>query len=216
MTTLNIEGKRREATGKQASAALRNEGRVPCVLYGGDHTVAFSVEYNDLNPLVYTPEFKKVILSVDGVEYEAIMKDIDFHPVTDRIQHIDFQQLVPGRMVKVQIPVRTEGTPPGVIEGGKLEVNMRKLWIRSLAEKLIDHLTVDVSHLVQGKSVKVGEVEVPEGIEILNNASNPIAQVVTPRAMRSADTLAAMEGEAEEGADDAEEGDGEEAEGGED
>jgi len=210
MQTLTIKASSRQDVGKKAAKAVRSEGRVPGVIYGGDDTVHFTIPVNDLKPIVYTGDLYKVIVDVDGSTYDTILKDIQFHPVTDVIEHIDFQELVAGRKLRTEIPIKITGTSPGVKNGGKLQQKLRTLRVRVTPANIVDHVLVDISNLELGSSVKVSDV-VTGDIEVLTPSSNPVASVVVPRALRSAEDEAAdAAAEALEGA----EGEGEGGEAG--
>jgi large subunit ribosomal protein L25 len=206
MNTIAIEAQARTEMGKKATKALRAEGMIPCVLYGGKDNVHFSVSPKQVKKVIYTDKFVIAQITVNGSTYEAILKDADFDPVSDQALHLDFQELVKGKKVKVLIPVKLTGFAEGVREGGKLELNLRKLIVKTTPENLVTDIEVDVTHLTMGKSVKVRDLKTD--LEIMNPLGNPIAQVVIPRAMRSA----ASKGEegAEEGAEEVTE-EGEEA-----
>ncbi|MFT4644645.1 MAG: large subunit ribosomal protein L25 [Planctomycetota bacterium] len=197
MKTISLEGQKRQSAGKKAAKLVRKENRVPCVIYGGAENISFSVKYNDLLKIVYTDAFLKVNVKVDNIDVEALVKDIDFHPVTDKILHVDFQELVPGKIIKTEIPVRTEGRAVGVATGGVLELNMRKLIVKCTPEQLVPFVTLDVTELQLGKSIKVKDVITD--LNILSPGGNPIARVIVPRAMRSGG--GEVEGEGEAGAD---------------
>lgn len=184
MNTQILKGELRKDTGKRATQKLRADGFIPCNLYGGEQNVNFYAPVNDFKDLIYTPDFFKTNIQVDGKEYEAVIREVQFHPVTDEITHIDFLELVPGRAVTVDIPVETEGLARGVKNGGKLILKTRKIRIKTTPENMVDLIKVDVTNLRLGKSVKVSEIEA-EGFEILTSPSIPVASVVTPRAMRS-------------------------------
>ncbi len=194
MKTISLEGQKRESAGKKAAKLLRKEGRVPCVMYGGSENISFSVKYNDLLKIVYTDEFLRVNIKVDGNSTDALLKDLDFHPVTDKIIHVDFQELVPGKMIKAQIPIHLIGRAKGVVEGGVLQQSMKKLNVKVLPEHLVMHIDVDVTNIEIGKSIKVGDIQ--SKMKIMNPAGNPIARVIVPRAMKS---LMASEEATEEG-----------------
>lgn len=176
---------------KSATKALKSEGLVPAVLYGGDEVVHFSVSVKDLRALIYTADFKVAELNVGGKVYRCIVKDKQFHPVTDAIQHVDFLQLVDGKTVKVQVPIRFTGSAPGVKVGGKLQQTMRLVSIKTTPESLVDEMTADVSHLELGQSIRVRDIKTLDGIEIMNTLSIPIATIEIPRALRSAAAAAA-------------------------
>ncbi len=215
MNKVAINGQAREDLGKKATKAVRNSGAIPCVLYGGGDAVHFSVEVGDVRDLVYTPKFKLAEIEVGGKKYSAILKDIQFHPVTEDILHIDFLALEDGRTVKVEVPIAFEGTSPGVRLGGKLQQNLRRIKIKTTPEHLVDHLTVNVSKLELGHAVRVRDIKPGEGIEIMSAPGTPVASVEIPRALRSASSAAEKAGGAEEGAEGAEGEGGAEAEGAE-
>lgn len=186
MDTVVINGVPREGLGKKTARAARKEGQVPCVIYGGGDNVSFTVKPLSVRDLVYTADFKLAEINVDGTSHRCILKDIQFHPVTDNIVHIDFLKLVEGQPIKLEVPVRCEGVSPGVKLGGKLQQNLRKIKIKTTPDKIVDHLTVDISSLELGQAVRVRDINVPEGIEVMNPMANPVAAVEIPRALRSA------------------------------
>lgn len=208
MNTINLKGTLRTDVGKKATTKLREEGYVPCNLYGGKENVNFYAPYNDVTGLIYTPDFFKTVIDIDGTEYEAIIREVQFHPVTDKITHIDFMQLVPGRQVTVDIPVELTGLAKGVRNGGKLILKTRKIKVKTTPENMLNLIKVDVTKLTLGKSIKVKEIKT-EGLEVLTSPSIPVASVIVPRAMRSAG-MSEEEDESEEGAE-AEEGSAEES-----
>jgi large subunit ribosomal protein L25 len=186
MKTFTIDGALRTEVGKKASKADRVAGRIPCVLYGGSNqTVHFTTTLPDVRKLVYTPNFYKIILNVDGKTTECLMKDITFHPTTEEIIHIDFHQLIPGTQVNAEIPVNIVGSSEGVRVGGKLLVKVRKLKVKSTPEALKDVIDVDITPLKLGQSVKVKDLP-EQGFQIINAPNIPIASIEIPRALRSA------------------------------
>jgi len=198
METIAINGSLRAATGTTTSKIDRAGGKVPCILYGGGDNVSFTVNPKEVRDLIFTTEFKVVELTIDGKVDRCILKTAQFHPVTDNLRHIDFLRLVDGHAVKLDVPVRCVGVSPGVKIGGKLQQKMRKLRIKTLPENMVDHLTVDISALELGDSVRVRDVLAPEGIELMNPEANPVATIEIPRALRSA---TAAEGEEEAAAE---------------
>ncbi len=206
MNTFTLEGDRRDTTGGKASRALRREGRVPCVLYGGDENIHFHVSQMQVRDLVYSPNFYKVNLSVDGVSKEVILKDLQFNPVSDRLEHLDFLELSENRPVVVEIPIEFTGQAAGVKEGGKLIPKLRRLKVKALPANLIDKVEVDVTDLVLGKSIKVNVIEL-EDIEIMTSLNIPIASVEIPRALRSEQSAEEEAAEAEAAAAEGEGGD---------
>ncbi len=182
MKSLTIKGSKRESVGKAASKALRNAGRVPCVIYGGDEPMHFSADEREFNKLVYTPDTHTVVIELeDGSKHEAVMRDVQFHPVTDRILHVDFYRLYPDKEVTVTVPVRTEGVAPGVIKGGKLFFNERKLKIRALPSKLPDYVKVDISPLDLGDKVYVADLR-NDQYKILHPDNVVVVQIKMSRA----------------------------------
>ena len=196
MQTVAVSGIVRDNLGKKGSKMVRREGLVPAVLYGTGDPVHFTVRPLDLRDLIYSPDFRLAELSVGGKTTKAIVKDYQFHPVTDELTHIDFLALEDGRTVKVQVPVRFEGTSPGVRNGGKLQVAVRRVKLKTTPENLVDHVMLDISNMTLGSAIRVRDIQAMEGVEIQNPAGQPIASVEVPRALRSAATLAAKDGEA--------------------
>ena len=195
MQSVAVSGVVRDNIGKTGTKAIRREGLVPAVLYGAGDPVHFTVKPLDLRELVYRPEFRLAELNVGGKTYKAIVKDYQFHPVTDAMMHIDFLALQDNHPIKVQVPVRFEGTSPGVRNGGKLQVAVRRVKIKTTPEHLIDHVSLDISNMTLGSSIRVRDIEAMEGVEIQNPAGQPIASIEIPRALRSAATAAKKEEE---------------------
>tara|TARA_B100000787_G_scaffold98399_1_gene72558 strand:- start:16078 stop:16698 length:621 start_codon:yes stop_codon:yes gene_type:complete len=158
MKSITIKGSKRESVGKVATKALRNAGMVPCVIYGGDKSVHFSAEEKLFKKLVYTPNVYTAMIELEGQNFAAILQDIQFHPVTDRILHIDFYQLFDDKEVAMNIPVKLTGTSPGVLNGGSLRFTNRKLKIKALPAKLPDYVTADISELLIGSKLFVTEI----------------------------------------------------------
>lgn len=198
MEIINITGTPREGVGTKVANIERAAGSIPCVVYGGGENLSFTVNPLSVRDLVYTPDFKVVEIELEGKTVRCILKAIQFHPVTDSIQHIDFLKLIDGHPVKLDVPVRCVGISPGVKVGGKLLQKMRKVKIKTLPELMVDHLTVDVSELKLGDSVRVRDITLPEGIQLMNPPANPVASVEIPRALRSAEAKADAEDEDEQ------------------
>ena len=155
MKSITIKGSKRESVGKVATKALRNAGMVPCVIYGGNEPVHFSAEEKAFKKLVYTPDVFTASLDVDGQKTTAILQDIQFHPLSDRILHVDFYQLFDDKEVTMNIPVKLTGTSPGVLNGGSLRFTNRKLKIKALPANLPDYVTADISGLKIGSKLLV-------------------------------------------------------------
>ena len=183
MKSITIKGSKRESVGKVATKALRNAGRVPCVLYGGGESYHFSAQELDFNKLVYTPNAHTVeIILDDKTKINAILQDIQFHPLTDKILHVDFYQLFEDKEISMNIPVKIEGSAPGVLNsGGVLTINKRKLRIKSLPKNLPDFITVDISDLELGNKLYTSELK-NESYSIMHPDNTVVCQVRTSRA----------------------------------
>ena len=185
MKTFELKGTLRKELGKKATKADRASENVPCVLYGGTENVHFTTVERDLRKLIYTPEVFVVNLDIDGKKSKAIMKELQFHPVSDRILHIDFLQINEVKPVVVELPVKLEGLAEGVKAGGKLSLEMRKLKVKGLYTDIPENIVVDVTSLNLGKSIQVGKINIPK-LEILNSKIAVVAQVKLTRAARGA------------------------------
>jgi large subunit ribosomal protein L25 len=221
MKSIKVKGSERESVGKKATKALRNAGKVPCVIYGGDKPIHFSADELAFRDLVYTPAAHTVSVDFGGDlgKVRAIMQDIQFHPVTDNILHIDFYELFDDKPVTMNIPVRLQGNAPGVRNGGRLLFRKRKLSIKAVPEKLPDFFDIDISTLKIGDNITV-ESLLNDEFEILHPETTVVVQVKTMRAaivVEEVEDLEGVEGEeGEEGAEGAEgEAEGEASEGGE-
>jgi len=180
MKSITIKGSQRESVGKVSTKALRNAGQVPCVLYGGDQTVHFSAEEKAFKTLVFTPNVYTATIELDGKTYAAILQDIQFHPVTDGILHVDFYQIFDDKEVTMNIPVQLEGSAPGVLNGGSLRFTNRKLKVKAIPANLPDYLTANISELKIGDKVQVAELAT-EGLTILHPDTMVVVQVRTSR-----------------------------------
>ena len=195
MKTFQIKGTARQEVGKKATKALRANDLVPCVIYGGDKIVHFQAHENEFRKLIYTPKVYQTEIDVDGTIYKAFMQALQFHPVTDKLLHIDFLEIRENVPVKIEIPVRLDGYAKGIQQGGRLKANLRTLNAKGFSKDFPDEIVIDVTELNLSESIRVGDVQVP-GIEILNAKSVPVATVVVTRAARAAmaDTSAAAAG----------------------
>ncbi|MGB5481067.1 MAG: 50S ribosomal protein L25/general stress protein Ctc [Eudoraea sp.] len=182
MKSITIKGSERESVGKKATKALRNAGKVPCVVYGGEKPLHFSADELAFKNLVYTPNAHTVKVDLDkGDKLKAVMQDIQFHPVTDRILHVDFYQLFDDKEVSMEIPVRLQGNSPGVRNGGRLLFRNRKLTIKALPDNLPDFFDIDISNLKIGDNILV-ESLLNDEFSILQPDSTVVVQVKTARA----------------------------------
>ncbi|MDD3107975.1 MAG: 50S ribosomal protein L25/general stress protein Ctc [Alistipes sp.] len=185
METIKIAAVKRAAFGKKESKAIRREGMVPCVIYGNGETVHFAVDVRALKPLIYTPQSYLVEFDIEGKTEVGVMREIQYHPVSDEILHIDFFHVIPGRPIAIDIPVRLSGVAEGVKLGGKLILSKRKLRISATMEYLPDEIVVDVTALGLGKSIFVGDLQY-DHIAILTPATTAVCAVKMTRAARGA------------------------------
>ena len=159
MKSITIQGTKRETVGKKSTKALRDAELVPCVVYGGAETLNFSAEERAFKGLVYTPEAHTVSIEVDGQTIPAVLQDIQFHPITDKILHADFYQLADDKPVVMEVPVRITGRAKGVVSGGAMRQTYRKLKIKALPANLPDEIVVDVTPLKIGNKLYVGDIK---------------------------------------------------------
>lgn len=185
MKSITIEGTKRAAVGQKAAKQTRREGCVPCVLYGGTENVHFTVTQNDISKIIYTPNFYLADLSIEGEKHTAILKDLQTHPISDSVMHVDFLKLTDDRKVIVEIPLVFDGQSKGEKAGGKLLAQMRKLRVKCLPKDLISEIKVDVRELELGRSIKVNALDLPS-MEIMNPLGAPMATIEIPRSLRSA------------------------------
>ena len=197
MKTTEIVGFNREGLGTKASKALRADGNVPCVLYGGKENFHFHSPVYLFKELLYTPNAYIVNLNVEGVEKKAVLKDVQFHPVSDAIQHVDFLEIFDDKPVAIDVPVITVGQAPGAQLGGQVYVKNKKLRVKAIPANLPENVEVDISSLELGNSMQVKDIE-SEGFEILTNPNVSIVQIIIPRALKA--SLGDEEG-TEEGAE---------------
>ncbi|MBE7692104.1 50S ribosomal protein L25/general stress protein Ctc [Tenacibaculum finnmarkense genomovar finnmarkense] len=193
MKSITINGSKRESVGKRATKDLRNAGKVPCVLYGGDELVHFSATEKLFKPLVFTPDVFTATIELDGAKYSAILQDIQFHPVTDAILHVDFYQIFDDKELTMDIPVKLVGTAKGIMLGGALRHNLRKLKVKALPANLPDFIEADITELAIGSKLYVTELR-NDKYALLHPDNTVVAQV---RMSRNA-AKAAAEGEEEE------------------
>lgn len=194
MKTFKLEGKSREiiarsADQKRALKAMRKNDEIPAVLYGGEKVVHFAVTNDAVRKLVYTPEIFAVELTIDGVTTMAIMKEIQFHPVSDRILHMDFLAVSKEKAVEMEVPVALEGHAEGVKAGGKLTLQMRKLRVKAIYDQIPEKLVINVDNLGLGKTMQVGALHF-EGLEVMNAKNAVVCAVQLTRAARGAQAKA--------------------------
>ena len=181
MKSITINGSQRESVGKVATKALRNAGKVPCVVYGGDKPVHFAADEIAFSKLVYTPNAHTAVIDLEGgAKINAILQDIQFHPVTDKILHVDFYQLFDDKEITMEIPVNVIGTSPGVLAGGVLRKNLRKIKVKALPANLPDAIEINIEDVKIGQFIYIKDVSV-EGCEFLAPDNSVIVGVKTSR-----------------------------------
>ncbi|MDR1527634.1 MAG: 50S ribosomal protein L25/general stress protein Ctc [Dysgonamonadaceae bacterium] len=190
MKTFQLKGSKREQTGKKTAKAYRKEALVPCVLYGGESVSHFTVSKDDVRKLIYTPEIHLVDLTIDGTFSKAIVKELQFHPVSDALLHIDFLEIFDAKPVVIDIPIELEGLAEGVKAGGKLSLEMRKLRVKGLYKNFPEKLTIPIENLGLGKTIQIGDLHF-DNLELLNAKDNVVVAVKLTRAARGTAAAAA-------------------------
>ena len=193
MKSITIKGSQRESVGKAASKALRNAGQVPCVLYGGDNVLHFSAPELAFKNIVYTPNVYTAAIELNGKTYNAILQDIQFDPVSDKIIHIDFYQLNKSKEITIEVPIQIEGTSPGIMAGGTLRIVNRKLKVKALPDNLPDFVPVNISGLEMGNKLYVTKLA-QENYKIMHPDNTVVCQIrVSRAAMKAAQDAAKAE-----------------------
>ena len=185
MKSITISGSERESVGKVSTKALRNAGMVPCVLYGGSQPVHFSAEEKAFKNLVYTPNAHTVAIELGSKKFNAILQDIQVHPVTDKILHLDFYELHDDKEVTIEVPVKITGVSPGVLLGGVLRLNQRRLKVKALPKHLPDFIEANISGLEMGNKLYVTKL-VADNFKLLHPDNTVVAQVRISRAAMKA------------------------------
>ena len=198
MKTVSLSGSLRENVGKKDAKKQRKEGRVPCVIYGGKDQKHFSLDQKDFKKIIFTPEVFIIKIELGGGTFETILQDIQYHPVTDIVLHADFLELIPGKHVTLALPVQLEGTAPGAIKGGRLQLKLRKIRVKGLVEEMPEHIVLNISDLDIGNSIKMKDIP-GEKLQFLEPANAVVVSVKAARGV-SEEELAAEgeEGEEEE------------------
>ena len=191
MKSIDVKGTARTATGKIASRDIRKAGAVPCNLYGEAKengkpvAMSFTATQEELRKLVYSPDIYSVNLTIDGKECKAVMKELQFHPVTDKLLHVDFYEITEKKPIVMEVPIKLNGLAEGVRAGGKLSASVRKLKVRAPYTAIPERLDIDVTSLGLGKTIKVGELSF-EGLEMVTSPSVVVCQVKMTRSAMSA------------------------------
>lgn len=185
MKSITIKGQERESVGKKATKALRDAGMIPCVIYGGEQPVHFAAEEKAFKGLVYTPNAHTVVVDLAGKTSNVILQDIQFHPVSDKILHIDFFQLNENKEITMEVPVKITGTSPGVLLGGDLRLNQRRLKVKALPKNLPDFVEANISELQMGNKLYVTKLEAKD-FKLMHPDNTVVAQVKISRAAMKA------------------------------
>lgn len=202
MKTLELKGQKRDNTGKRGSKDLRVAEMVPCVIYGGAATVHFSAELAELKNFIYSPEVYFANITVDGTTYKGVMKEIQYHPVTDAVNHVDFFEVKEDKKVKIDLPIKIVGNSAGVRAGGRLAVNVRKLKVEALPKDLPDFIEIDITSMNIGDKMRISQMKL-NGVTFLDAGNVVVAAVTVTRNSKSAATEEAKAGDAKAPAADA-------------
>ena len=187
MEIIELQGHRKENSGKVEATKIRRNGQVPAVMYksGGGESTQFALEASAVRPLVFTPKFRIAEITMNGTTHKCIVKDVQFHPVSDEVLHVDFLELVPGLKFKASVPLRFTGSAPGVKEGGKFIPRMRTINILTTPENAVDEVNADIAAMQLGDTLRVRDITVIQGVDITNQAAVPIASIEIPRALKT-------------------------------
>jgi large subunit ribosomal protein L25 len=185
MKSISIKATKREVVGKKDAKRLRTEELVPGVLYGGEEPIHFYAPEKEFKPLIYTPNVYLVDLDIDGTVYQSIIQDSQFHPVEEKLLHVDFLRTAENKPVKIEVPIKIEGFAKGIRKGGKLKQNLRTLKIKALVKDLPDTININVDDLDLGQTIKVGALQ-RDNIEFLNAKAVPIVAIIATRAAKAA------------------------------
>ena len=207
MKTVSLSGSLRENVGKKDAKKHRREGKVVCVLYGGKEQIHFTIDEMAFSKIIFTPEVYLINLQLNGKEYSAILQDIQYHPVNDKVLHADFLEIFEDKAVTIGVPVKFEGVAPGILQGGKLFKKLRKLRANGLVKDLPDFIVINIDKLEIGDAVRIRDV-INNELEFLDTPNAVIVMVKTARGVE--------EEEEEEGEGEGEEGDEGESKEGED
>ena len=187
MKSVSISGSLRENVGKKDAKAQRRNGMIPCVLYGGEKQYEFVVPEGQFRNLIYTPEVKYAIINIDGKEIPAVLQASQFHPITDKLLHVDFLEVVDGKPITIGLPIRINGTSPGVLRGGRLVKKVRKLRVRGLLNDIPEFIPVDISGLDIDNSIKINELKI-DNLTFVENPNAVVVAVLSTRNVEAAPT----------------------------
>ena len=187
MKSVSISGSLRENVGKKDAKAQRNQGMIPCVIYGGKEQKMFVVDERQFKNLIYTPEVRYAEVDIDGDVRKAIIQETQFHPITDKLLHVDFLEIVDGKPITIELPFKVTGTSPGVLKGGLLKKRVRKLKVRGLLENIPEEITADISSMEINDMTKISDIHF-DNLDIVDNPNKVILQVVPTRGSAAAAT----------------------------
>ncbi len=180
MKVVSLSGSLRESVGKKDAKNARKNGLVPCVIYGGEKQIHFTVNAIEFDKLLFTPYVSLIDIDIDGTTYRTMIQDVQYHPVSDKCLHVDFLQIFEGKEIKIAVPVKVVGTSPGVVKGGKLHKKLRKVQIQALEKFLPDFIEVDISSLDIGMSFRVEHLKM-EGVTFLDSQRSVVVMVKAAR-----------------------------------
>ena len=190
MKSIELNAQLREKTGKKDSKKLRKSEMIPCVLYGTEKNIHFAAPESDFRHLIYTSEVKYAKILLEGNTHNAIVKDLQFHPVSDKLIHVDFLNIYDDKPITVSVPVRLEGFAKGVQDGGKLSQDVRRLNVKGLLKDFIEEILIDVTSLGIGKSIKVSDLKL-NNLQVIEMPNKSIASVKVTRVVKEAETAGA-------------------------
>jgi large subunit ribosomal protein L25 len=193
MKTVSLSGSLRANVGKSDANALRAKGQVPCVIYGSGEQIHFSADERAFKDVIFTPDTNIIDISLDGKNYKTVLQESQYHKITDKLIHADFLQIVEGKPVTVQLPVKTVGQAEGVKDGGKLYVRLRKLKVRGLINKLPQRVELNIDKLTIGKSISAGDINI-DGVAVLHPKNVSVVSVQITRAVAVEETTTAVAG----------------------
>ncbi len=184
MKTTELTASKREELGKKGSKTLRQEGKIPAVIYDQGQAIHITLDYKPTKSVVFTPDTFVIQMDVEGEKYDTLVKDVQYHPTKDTIEHIELIRISTEKEEVISLPIKFVGTPTGVIKGGKMMTKLRKLQVKGIPSKLPEYVEIDVSALELGTTIKVQDAEF-EGITVLTSPSAAVASVEIPRSLRS-------------------------------
>jgi len=200
MKSVSISGSLRENVGKKDAKAQRRQGFIPCVIYGGKEQKTFTVDEKQFKDLLYTPEVKFAEINISGTTYTAIVQASQYHPITDKLLHVDFLEVVDGKPITIELPMKITGSAPGVLKGGFLHRRVRKLKVRGLLKDIPEFITADISKLEINDAIKVGDLHVDNLTFVERPTKITVAVTPTRNVIEDTTATATEEGATEEGA----------------